>query len=231
MATERGCPANRALLGLLAVVAALLTVGCTADNAEDDDSTPFDPASRAVTLETAKCEGSATAFGSGVAVGGGLAVTVAHLVVHARTIEASVAGSPMETVTVAAVDLERDLAVLRIPTDEIPETETTILDPGERGHIVGSAASGTVPFEVKRRVNLTIEDVLGTDRHARLGYEVAAVTTDGDSGAGAYDGENRLVGLVFAVGEDGATSWLTASSEIEDLLASIGPSDSFELCP
>jgi S1-C subfamily serine protease len=205
-------------------------VGCSAGIGEDAGS-PFDPEARAVRLEITGCEsGSRARFGSGVVIEDGLVVTVAHLIVDAETVEASVAGASLGAATVAAVDLRKDLAALRVEDRGVPPAETSILDQGESGLIVGGAASGTVPFEVRRRVNLTIEEILGTDRHARLGYEVAAVTADGDSGAGAYDAERRLVGLVFAVGKDGGTTWLTAGSEIEDFVASIGPSDRYAPC-
>lgn len=205
-------------------------VGCSASIGEDAGS-PFDPEARAVRLKITGCElGSRARFGSGVVIEDGLVVTVAHLIVDAETVEASVAGAPLGAATVAAVDLRKDLAALRVEDRGVPPAETSILDQGESGLIVGGAASGTVPFEVRRRVNLTIEEILGTDRHARLGYEVAAVTADGDSGAGAYDAERRLVGLVFAVGKDGGTTWLTAGSEIEDFVASIGPSDRYVPC-
>ncbi len=68
-------------------------------------------------------------------------------------------------------------------------------------------------------VSLTIEEVLGTDLHSRRGYELDAETAAGDSGAGAYDNEGRLIGVVFATGRDGDSSWITSSIEIEDFLA------------
>lgn len=218
--------------GLLAViVGAAFVAACGVGEASDGTrSEAFDPESRAVRLETTGCELASGRFGSGVVLESSLVVTVAHLVVRAGSVEASVAGAPSEPVEVAAVDVQRDLAVLRLHGDDLPRIETAIADSGAEGRIVGGAASGTVPFQVKRRVNLTIEEILGTDRHARLGYELTAVTGDGDSGAGAYDEENRLIGIVFATGRDGQTTWVTASSEIEAFLATVGDSDDYPLC-
>lgn len=158
-------------------------------------------------------------------------VTVAHLMVRAESVDASVAGDDPSSAVIAALDLERDLAVLRLTSGaDLPDVDTATVEAGTSGHIVGGATSGTVRFQVKRRVMLTIEEILGTDRHARLGYEVATITADGDSGAGAYDEQNRLIGIVFATGRDGETSWLTASREIEDFLATISLTDTYPVC-
>jgi S1-C subfamily serine protease len=218
---------------MIALGTALL-VGCGPAATHPGDETTggrIDAETRAVRLETTGCESTSGHFGTGVIVGGGLVVTVAHLVARAEEVDASVGGNDPVRAVVAAVDLNRDLSVLRLPTDPgLPDVEMATVDAGTSGLIVGGAASGTVRFEVRRRVMLTIEEILGTDRHARLGYEVAAVTTDGDSGAGAYDRQHRLIGIVFATGRDGETSWLTASEEIEDFLDTVGPSDTYPVC-
>jgi len=157
-------------------------------------------------------------------------VTVAHLLVRAEDVTAYMNGRQPEKAVVAAVDLERDLAILRLTPSGVPDVEVTTVGTGTQGHIVGGAASGTVSFEVTRVVDLTIEEILGTERHNRLGYELQTFTDDGDSGAGAYDEANRLIGIVFATGPNDETTWLTASSEIVDFLDSVGTTDIYELC-
>lgn len=152
-------------------------------------------------------------------MGDGLVLTVAHVVVQADAIAASVGDGEPVTAVVTSVDLSRDLALLRLPPNGIPDVETATVDEGAEGLIVGGAASGTVSFEVKEVVTLTIEEVFGTDRHSRKGYSVAAVTASGDSGAGAYDEEDRMIGIVFATGQDDATSWITSSTETSDFLS------------
>jgi hypothetical protein len=126
--------------------------------------------------------------------------------------------SPVDAV-VTAIDMDRDLAVLRLPPNDMPVIETSSAEVGAAGLIVGGATSGTVRFEVMDVVMLSIEEILGTDRHSRLGYELEAATTTGDSGAGAYDANDHLIGIVFATGQDGASTWITSSAEIEDFLA------------
>jgi S1-C subfamily serine protease len=216
------------------VLGVVLLAGCgsTATHPDGETTTaPIDPEVRAVRIETTACDSPLGGFGSGVVMSDGLVVTVAHLVIQADAVEVSVPEGDPEEAVLAAVDLERDLAALRLPGgSDLPDVETATADAGASGRVVGGSASGTVPFEVKRRVTLTIEEVLGTERHARLGYEVAAMTTDGDSGAGAYDEEDRLIGIVFAAGRDGETSWLTASSEIDHFLAIVDPSDTYPVC-
>jgi len=165
-----------------------------------------------------------------VAIGEGLLLTVAHLIVRADTVTAFVGGGHATPAEVAAVDLRRDLALLRVTGGAAPPIEMVSLEEGAAGVIVGGATSGTVSFEVRRVVELTIEEILGTDRHSRLGYELAAETKDGDSGAGAFDDAGRLVGIVFATGEDEETTWITASSELEDFVASVGATDTYPLC-
>lgn len=213
---------------LLGLVAACAPEGGIAEIARPTSG--IDQSSRAVRLETTGCSPASGRSGSGIAIGSGLVVTAAHLIARAETVTVSGDGLGESDVVVAAVDLQRDIAVLRWLAVDIPDVETGSVSAGARGRIVGAAASGTVPFEVRRYVDLTIEEILGTERHSRLGYELAARTADGDSGAGAYDEANRLIGMVFASGPDEKTTWLTASTEIFDLIATVGPADEYELC-
>jgi S1-C subfamily serine protease len=208
-----------------------LVVGCASTRTVDTTTSAFyDPESRAVRLETTGCEFASGRTGSAVAIGEGLLLTVAHLIVRADTVTAFVGGGHATPAEVAAVDLRRDLALLRVTGGAAPPIEMVSLEEGAAGVIVGGATSGTVSFEVRRVVELTIEEILGTDRHSRLGYELAAETKDGDSGAGAFDDAGRLVGIVFATGEDEETTWITASSELEDFVASVGATDTYPLC-
>jgi len=202
----------------------LVTVanGCNSNasaGADISGSHEFSPAQRAVRIETTGCGFAPGRTGSGVAIGESLVLTVAHLVARADEVVASVGHGEEVKAAIIAIDLSLDLAVLRVPPDEVPAVDMARAAAGDQGLIVGGAASGTVPFEVKDVVSLSIEEILGTDRHTRLGYELEAMTTTGDSGAGAYDAENRLIGIVFATGEDGESSWITGGAEIERFLA------------
>jgi S1-C subfamily serine protease len=190
----------------------------------------LEPAQRAVRIETTGCGYASDRTGSGVVIGDGLVLTVAHLIARADTVAASVGDGDALGALVTAVDLNRDLALLQLPLNGVHNIEMASAGQGARGLIVGGAASGTIPFEVKTVVSLSIEEVLGNDLHSRLGYELEAETAPGDSGAGAYDGASRLIGIVFATGKDGESSWVTASVEIENFLASGDPSAGSTRC-
>ncbi len=177
------------------------------------------PATRVTYLETTGCGVAAPRTGSGVAVDDGLVLTVAHLVARAATITAAVGDRSAEEADVVAIDLLRDLALLRVPPNAVPRITTAAIAPGDSGTIVGGSTSGTLPFTVERTVRLTTEEILGSETHERSGYEIGVTTATGDSGAGAYDRQNRLVGILFAMSDDTASSWITSAEEIAAFLS------------
>lgn len=218
---------------LISTLAAVAITACGSGHQYRPGNTsppPQDPFDRAVRLETEGCGLEPPRTGSGVLIDDGMILTVAHLVARAESVSVFMAGHELESVSVAAVDRQRDLAILRVPPDGTSQIETSSVAKGASGSIVEGSGSGSVPFVVKGVVELTIEEVLGTTRHSRRGYELAAVTGAGDSGAGAYDEDDRLIGIVFATGRDGATTWVTSSSEIADFLSTVSPSDFHSLC-
>lgn len=196
----------------------LLTATSCMSPSGPDLSVIDEPEARAVHLATTGCGFSSDRTGSGILVDDGLVLTVAHVVARSDDIEASVGGKPAISGVVTAIDLERDLALVRIKSAQASPIETTRLGEGSIGRIVGGATSGTIPFEIITVLGITTEEILGDEMHRRLGYELAAAATTGDSGAGAYDDEDRLVGILFATHETEPTSWITAAEEIEDFL-------------
>ena len=204
--------------------ASLWVSACAGPSATNDSLT------RAVKIETTGCEFASGRTGSGFVYEGGLVVTAAHLVARASRISIDAPDMSVDDVDLVAIDLERDLAALRLHGLELPPVEASVAFSGDKGLMVGGATSGTVGYEVRRVVELTIEEVLGTERHSRSGYEIAAVTGDGDSGSGVYDEEGRLIGMVFATGPDEDTTWVTAAEEIEAFVASIPDQVDFEPC-
>lgn len=226
---------TRRCLSFAGLLLGLIVAGCAAGGSpagSDDSSTvTIGPVGRAAIIATEGCGFASGRTGSGVAVGGGLVVTVAHLVVHASSAAVSIGGGPANDETVVvAVDAQRDLALLHLPGQDLPDLAMASARKGDRGSVVGAATSGTVPFRIRGAVELSIEDVLGSERHSRLGYQLEAVTAGGDSGAGVYDAQGRLIGVVFATSDDGATTWATAATEIQDFLGATSPEDVYELC-
>ncbi|HJL83076.1 MAG TPA: hypothetical protein QGF43_04095, partial [Acidimicrobiales bacterium] len=64
-----------------------------------------------------------------------------------------------------------------------------------------------------------IEGMGGGARYRRDGYELGAFPGRGDGGAGFYNDEGSLLGVVFATAsDDDLTTWVTASTEIEEVL-------------
>ncbi|NNL47157.1 MAG: trypsin-like peptidase domain-containing protein [Acidimicrobiia bacterium] len=203
------------------LAALLLVGGCgpiqLVDTRAGSDPT-VDPSLRAVRLDTSGCGFASGRIGSGVAVGDELILTVAHLVARADDIEITLTSGDVVNAHVTAIDLEKDLALLLVPSTGLDDVSLASARIGTAGFIEGGAASGTVPFTVRAAVSLSIEEILGSDRFTRLGYELDARTTTGDSGAGVFNTEDRLIGLVFATGKDGAATWATASTEIARFL-------------
>ena len=127
---------------------------------------------------------------------------------------------------VVAYDTTRDLAVvelmeeadgLTVPTEDIAIDN---LATGDAGIILAAGVSGDVPFTVTERTIIEIDEVRGTERVRRDGYLLDAATSPGDSGSGLYDGQGRLVGVLFAVSTDnGRRSWATAGTEVDAFLA------------
>lgn len=122
---------------------------------------------------------------------------------------------------VLAIDTVRDLAALTVPVVDVDRPLIGTAKAGDTGHVVGGSTSGTVDLVVRQYASLNIEEVLGTERSGRRGYEIEAVTADGDSGAGVYDQEGRLLGMVFAVTAGGGSTWVTASEEIDQFVSQV----------
>jgi len=176
------------------------------------------PEERAVRLATTGCGDAADRVGSGIAVADGVIVTAAHLVARADAIEVEIGGDAAQRASLRYIDTQVDVAVLTTVPNGFPTVRTWVAAAGGTGDIVGGATSGTVPYVIERVVDISIEEVLGTERFNRIGYDLEAPTARGDSGAGVYDDRNRLIGMVFAVSEEDGSTWATATSEIEPVI-------------
>lgn len=211
---------TRLKLILMAVALSICASGCRSAR---QDSPKFEPRTRAVHIDTIGCGLAADRSGSGVVVADDLVLTVAHLVARAQSLSiTNDQGEALSAASVVSVDPIRDLALIRADTAAVPYVTLATATAGTTGNIVAAANSGDVAFEVKQVARVTVEEVLGTESVSRIGYELAATTATGDSGAGAYDEANRLIGLVFATGSEGDSSWITSSSEVQTFLRDHG---------
>ena len=151
----------------------------------------------------------------------GLVLTTAHLIIRSGGVEVTYPDGSRAAAEVLAMDMERDLAALTVPMIDVDRPLIGKAEAGDTGFVVGGSTSGTVDLVVRQYASLNIEEVLGAQRSSRRGYEIEAVTVDGDSGAGVYDQDGRLLGMVFAVTAGGGSTWVTASEEIDQFVSRI----------
>ena len=167
--------------------------------------------------------GCGDAFGGVVAaivVGPELAVTVAHGVAQADTIEVEWAETSYQG-RVVAYSSRSDLALVAIQGLELDAVTFGAPVTGSEIRLVGGLASREPVLAVDQTLTIRIEEVLGTERVEREGVKLTGDAAVGDSGGGLFDGSDALVGIVFAVSDDGSGAvWATAASEITALLES-----------
>jgi len=211
----------------------VLAASCAGDAGTLDEATSSTVAAadRAVGVETTGCGFASGQSGSGIAIGGQLVVTAAHLVAQAEGVSVVTRTGRDYEARPVLIDTRVDLALLYIEELRLSPASLGSAPVGGTGLIVGGSTSGTVPYEVLQVADLTIEEVLGTDRFERGGYQLDAATRRGDSGAGMYDSRGNLIGMVFAVGEDRGTTWATSAVEIERLLEAYAPAAVLECDP
>lgn len=204
-----------------------------------DQALPVDPEltlarSRAVTIEGSVCGAAGPSAGSGIALADDMVLTAAHVVASADRLEV-VRGEDRVPATIVAFDPLKDLAVVEpaTPLPSIPEApDFAALSADDPATVVAAARSGDVSVKVTLATVLETDEVRGTRRSTRDGYLLKAATRPGDSGAGLYDVDGRLVGLLFAVStNDAERTWATAAGEIESFLADNEPVGAFACDP
>lgn len=152
---------------------------------------------------------------AGVVVGPDLVATVAHGVIQGDEFRVGDLRG-----TVVALDRRTDLALIEVAgLDAVPVRLASAAEGGEVT-IEGGLSSDSTVAEVVSTPTIRIEEVLGTRRVERLGVELRAELDEGDSGAGVFDFQRRLVGIVFAVNDErDGVAWAVAAAEVELLLS------------
>lgn len=174
---------------------------------------------RPVTIATLPCRNNLQTTSSGFVIDDELVVTVAHAIYDSRDFAIRDATGGWHDAKVIHLDLENDLAVLRVRTLPASPMTLRVADRDDPVRMVEGAASGTTFGEVMRRVRLTtavIGDLSMTA--ARSGYELSVDIKGGDSGAAIVDVDDHLVGLVFARSTRRDAAWATSVTEIESAL-------------
>lgn len=179
-------------------------------------------ASSVVRVEALPC--GKTGVGTGSVVGEGLVLTNAHIV--AGSIDDVTVRTGSDEVLAAVVvgfDPERDLALLQVPDLELDPVVVGEFEDGSNGSIL--ARPGGVGLEVLdvvivKSFNATGDDIYGEGDVSRRALELSVDVSPGVSGAGVYDDEGRIVGVVFAESRRrDAVAYAVAGSEIEDFIA------------
>lgn len=153
-------------------------------------------------------------FGSGVVIGGGSVLTNAH-VVRREQVSVRFADGRTESGTVAALDADRDVAVISAETAGIEPVEWTVEEAGIGTAVVALSNPGG------RGLRATLGFVSSTGRSFRgprgrrvgTSIEHTAVLPRGSSGSPVVDAQGRLLGLntlrlegglIVAIAADGA---------------------------
>ena len=174
---------------------------------------------RPVAIATLPCALDLQATSSGFVIDDDTVVTVAHAIFESRQFAVRDATGEWHEASVLHMDLERDLAVLRIEDLAAEPFPTRVGIAGEPVQMVEGASSGTVGGEVTRRVQISTE-VIGdlTTKSERSGYELSFEINGGDSGAAVVGDDGDLLGLIFARSTAREASWATSVTEIEAVL-------------
>jgi hypothetical protein len=196
----------RNLGSLVLLTAAVLLSGCGSEPEEPPDA-------RVVSVITTACGDTSRSSASGVVIEEGRVLTVAHAVIGAGDVSITDAAGDTAPAAIVRLDATRDLAVLAVDGLTGSPVRFAALVAGDRA-VVASARSGDLAAVVTRRATLEIDEVRGTARHRRSGYELSGPLAIGDSGAGVFD-DARLAGLVFAVSnERGEVGFAVDAEEI-----------------
>jgi len=146
-------------------------------------------------------------------------VTVAHAIYETRDFAVRDSTGRWFRPEILHMDVDRDLAVLRIPGLRASPMATRVASAGDAVEMVEGAASGTTEGAVLRRVRLTTESIGDLERKtARSGYEMSVAIRGGDSGAAIVDQDENLVGVVFARSTRREAAWVTSVTEILSVL-------------
>jgi S1-C subfamily serine protease len=162
-----------------------------------------------------------------VVIDRGLVVTAAHVVAGTDGIELIDGAGRSHTATVAVIDTNIDLALLRAPTLGSDPVRIRSLADGEYGTFVGYGDDDATPtpFTVGRAVVIDTEDIYVKGQHRRDGYEINLEVEPGDSGAGLVVGKD-LGGIVWArIRDNDQLSYATDATEITKLKARLTTND------
>ena len=102
--------------------------------------------------------------------------------------------------TIEAFDENSDLAVLRVAGLDATPLAVGTFALGPAHAVVWSRDDGvrSIPIEVTKQLNITIEDIYVEDEVRRTGMELSGEISSGDSGGAVVNSDGEVVGIVYA---------------------------------
>jgi len=183
-------------------------------------------AQRPVTIATLPCETQLQSTSSGFVIDDELVLTVAHAIYDSRDYAVRDSTGRWHDAQVQFMDLERDLAVLRIPSLAASPMSLQPANRGDQVRMLEGAASGTASGQVLRRVRISTQVIGDREQDSqRSGYELSVEIKGGDSGSAIVDNADRLAGVVFARSTRRDASWATSVTELAGITAQRGAPD------
>ncbi len=158
-------------------------------------------------------------LGSGVIVGRDMVLTSAHVVAGATDIRVVVDGREVSA-RVDAFDPDADLALLRA---EAPGPAAVVVKAPLDAEVVIVAWTPDdglrrLRTKVTRRLLVTIEDIYIDAPTERQAIELATSLERGTSGAGVFDRDGRLVGVVYGSSQDRDASFALDAPALQRLI-------------
>ena len=201
----------------LRVLTIAAAVGLTACGG--DDGSGGDPKQSVVAIGATGCRPTPTRA-VGVVVADELVATVAHAVAGESEITVTSPDGTEAEGTVAAIDTDLDVALIRVDGLDLRPLPHTAYDAG--GVSLWTSDHGAVrsaPAEILRRVDVRTTDIYLAGAHLRPGFELRADVHAGDSGGGLVDDDGELVGLVWATSRERAErAWAMPIEALDPLL-------------
>jgi S1-C subfamily serine protease len=160
--------------------------------------------------------------GSGWVHDSGLVVTNAHVVAgEDETLVEDRDGSEYEA-RVVAFDPVRDIAVLDVPTIDLPGLPLGSGGVGDQGAVYGHPGGGPLrasPARVGEEIAAVGTDIYRTGSSRREVFILAAALAPGDSGGALVNEQGEVIGMAFAIdpGREG-TSYALTDDEIRTVL-------------
>ena len=161
--------------------------------------------------------------GSGVTIAGGLVLTNAHVVAGSDQVQVRRPDGAVRSGRVVSFDPDRDLALVEVSDLGQQPLPLGTARPGDEGAVIGYPGGQPDPRAAAVRVQQR-RAAVGQDIHQRTETSreilfLAAALRQGDSGAPVIDDEGRVVGLVFAISPDHATTaYALDRTEIDAIL-------------